>query len=124
MGIRHADSGKYLLDPEGIYVASMEGHPRFRVLSSLRFKVLRVRLVSCWEDSEVDVLQCRRTKHIVKLSEEGPNDHNDLPRKILVIRTHPCPNIPIIRSVKMLVEDVRCGRISAMLTSDSIIDEK
>ena len=98
--IRHADSGEYLLDPEGVYIAPMEGHPRFRVLSSLRFKALGVRLVSCWQDSEVDVLQCRRTKHIVKLSEEGPNDHNGLPRKILVIRTQPCPNIPITRSVK------------------------
>ena len=70
------------------------------------------------------MLQCRRTKHIVKLSEEGPSDHNGLPRKILVIWTQPCPNIPITLSVKTLVEDIRCGRRSAMIVNESITDEE
>ena len=117
--VRKYETGEYFLDPEGILLGCGDGQPLFRVLSQLRFKALGVRLVSCFEDTEDDVLQCRRTKHVVKLSEEGPEDHNGLPRKILVMRTQPCPHIQITKEVRDLVEDVRTGKRSAMIVPEN-----
>ena len=118
--VRHADTGEYLLDPEGVYLLPSPGQPKFRIISMLRFKALGVRLVSCFKNTEADVLQCRKTSHDIKLSAEGHVDHNGLPRKILIMPTKPCPKVPVTNKIKRLVRDVLTGKRSAMITNDLI----
>jgi hypothetical protein len=79
-------TGEMLIDPEGLYLVPGKGQPNFRVLSVQRLKSNGVRSVGCLKSSNNDVLQDKKTKYTVTLSEEGPTD-----RKILVLETVPCP---------------------------------
>jgi hypothetical protein len=69
-----AKSGEYLIDPEGMFLQPGENQPNFRVFSAQRLKTNGCRLVQCYNDTEIDVLQDRKTNHVIKLSEEGPKD--------------------------------------------------
>ena len=68
--IVRAETGEFFLDPEGVFLVG-EG-PDFRILAVQRFKAFGVRLVGCFNDTEVDVWQDRRSGHVVQLTEGGP----------------------------------------------------
>ena len=101
-----AKSGEYLLDPHGVFLAPGEGQPLFRVLAVQKFKTLGVRLVGCFEGTDVDVLQDRRNGHKVVLTEEG-----DPGKSILVLATQPVPGnmLPVTRAIRKMVRDVLCA---------------
>ena len=75
-------SGQYLMDPDGIFLSSGAGQPNFRVLSAQRLKSFGVRLVQCHKGTDVDVLQDRKSKEVLHLSDEGPSG-----KSILVVKT-------------------------------------
>jgi hypothetical protein len=90
------------------------GQPNFRVLSAQKLKRNDVRLIQCYKDSDDDVLQDRKSKHTIKLTEEGPKD-----KKILVMETIPCD----LRSKRTIVKDIcedilRKNRTPMVLTLD------
>jgi hypothetical protein len=67
-----------------------------------------VKVVSCFKDSEVDVLQDRTSKRIVELSEEGPKG-----KKILVINIVKCPVFENKAEIKKIVYGIRKRNRSA-----------
>ncbi len=77
-------------------------------------KMNGLRLVQCFNDSNVDVLQDRLTKRTVDLSEEGPEG-----TRILVVDTLKCPVFRNLSKMKSIVNDIRKRNRSAMV----IIDE-
>ena len=104
-----AKTGEYFIDPEAMFVLPCDGQPDFRVMSTQRLKINGVRLVGCWNNSNYDVLQDRKSKKIVYLSEEGPVGNS-----ILVLETKPLP--PINRSeLSVLVQEVLKGNKSALI---------
>ena len=92
-----AKSGEYLLDPHGVFLAPGDGQPLFRVLAVQKFKTLGVRLVGCFEGTDLDVLQDRRSGHKVALTEEGSPG-----KSILVLATQPVPGnmMPVTKEIK------------------------
>ena len=112
-----AKSGEYFLDPEGVFLIG--NGPKFRILAAQRFKAFGVRLVGCFEDTDKDVWQDRRSHHTVELAEEGPPM-----KKILVLKTQPVPNIPVNKQMKELVNEIRKGNRSGMITLDDFESEK
>jgi len=111
-----AKSGEYLLDPHGVFLAPGEGQPLFRVLAVQKFKTLGVRLVGCFEGTDVDVLQDRRNGHKVVLTEEG-----DPGKSILVLATQPVPGnmLPVTRAIRKMVRDVENCNITGMISDSS-----
>ena len=105
-----AKTGELLIDPGGIYLVPGEGQPNFRVLAAQRLKSNGVRLVGCFKNTDDDVLQDRKTKYTVTLSEEGSND-----KKILVLETVPCPRFINRLKMNKLVEQVRKKNLSALI---------
>ncbi len=69
--IIRAESGEYLIDPDGVYLQGGMDQPNFRVMSTQRLKVNGVRIVGCYKGTETDVLQDRTSKKIIELAEEG-----------------------------------------------------
>ena len=108
-----AKSGEYLIDPDAVYLEPCGKQPNFRVMSVQRLKMNGVRLVGCYKDTEIDVLQDRVTKRTVNLSEEGPKDN-----KILVIETLACPMFKNISNMKTIVSDIRKRNRSALVVFD------
>ena len=106
-----AKSGEYFVDPDGVFLVG--NGPKFRILAAQRFKAFGVRLVGCYEDTEKDVWQDRKSHHTVELAEEGPPM-----KKILVLKTQPVPRIPVTKQVKDMVSEVRKGNRSGMITPD------
>jgi len=106
-----AKSGEYFLDPEGVFLTG-DG-PNFRILAVQRFKVFGVRLVGCYKDTERDVWQDRRSRHVVDLSEEGP-----ALKKILVLKTQPIPFIPVTNELRVMVSEISKGNRSGMITKN------
>ncbi len=109
-----AKTGEYLIDPEALFLKPGLGQPNFRVLSTQKLKKNGVRLIQCYKDSDDDVLQDRKSKHTIKLTEEGPKD-----KKILVMETIPCD----LRSKRAIVKDIcedilRKNRTTMVLTLD------
>jgi hypothetical protein len=112
-------SGQYLMDPDGIYLSSGAGQPNFRVLSAQRLKSFGVRLVQCHKGTEVDVLQDRKTKEVLHLSDEGPPG-----KSILVVQTVKISALPNKLRVRTIADNIRKGNQSSMLvTIDDDNDE-
>ena len=105
-------SGQYLMDPDGIYLSSGAGQPNFRVLSAQRLKSFGCRLVQCHKGTEIDVLQDRKTKEVLHLSDEGPPG-----KSILVIQTVKISALPNKIKVKTIADNIRKGNQSSMLTT-------
>jgi hypothetical protein len=115
--IARAHSGEYILDPNGVYLARDDDQPIFRLFSTQRLKALGVRMVQCFDGTEVDVIQDRRTGKTVSLSEDGPKD-----KTILVLSTVQIPRIEITPCIRRLVKEIQNGRKTAMLEDLSAID--
>jgi len=112
-----AHSGEFIIDPNGVYLQGSEGQPNFRVLATQRLKALGVRVVGCYNGTEDDVIQDRRTKKTIRLNEEGqPN------RSILVLHTTKVNKLPITNSLKKLVKDIQTGNKTAMVIGLSDAD--
>ena len=109
--IIRAKNGEYLIDPEAIFIEPSEQQPNFRVMSAQRLKAHGVRLVQCFNNTENDVLQDRKTHHIVELSEEGPKD-----KKILVLETVPCDLRHKRVMLKVICDDIKRGNTTALIT--------
>jgi hypothetical protein len=108
--IIRAKTGELLIDPGGLYLVPGEDQPNFRVLAAQRLKSNGVRLVGCFKNTDDDVLQDRKTKYTVTLSEEGSTD-----KKILVLETVPCPTFINRLKMNKLVEQVRKKNLSALI---------
>jgi hypothetical protein len=108
-----AKSGEYLIDPDAVFLEPSKGQPNFRVMSTQRLKMNGVRLVQCFKDSDVDVLQDRSTRRTIELSEEGPEG-----AKTLVLDTIPCPVFRNMLNMKSIVSEIRKRTRSAMVIVD------
>jgi hypothetical protein len=108
--IVRAKTGELIVDPDGLYLLPGKHQPNFRVMAGQRLKANGLRLVQCFNDTNIDVLQDRRTKHIVSLEEDGPEG-----KTILVLATMPCPNFKNRIMMKGMIEDIRRKNISAMI---------
>ena len=108
--IVRAISGEYLIDPDGVYLAPGDKQPNFRVMSVQRLKMNGVRLVGCFNDTEIDVLQDRVTKKTINLAEEGPDK-----KKILVLETLECPEFRNKQEMKSIVNDIRRRNRTALV---------
>jgi hypothetical protein len=108
-----AKSGEYLIDPDAVFLEPSKSQPNFRVMSTQRLKMNGLRLVQCFNDSNVDVLQDRLTKRTVDLSEEGPEG-----TRILVVDTLQCPVFRNLSKMKSIVNDIRKRNRSAMVVID------
>ncbi len=105
-----AMTGKYLIDPDTVYLQGGMDQPKFRVMSTQRLKVHGVRVVGCFKGTDTDVLQDRTSKKIIELAEEGPTG-----KKILVLNTIKCPEFQSIKEVKFIVDEIRKRNRSAMV---------
>ena len=108
-----AKSGEYLIDPDAVFLEPSKTQPNFRVMSTQRLKMNGLRLVQCFNDSNIDVLQDRLTKRTVNLSEEGPEG-----TRILVVDTLQCPVFRNLSKMKSIVNDIRKRNRSAMVVID------
>jgi hypothetical protein len=66
--LTHTGEEIQLVDPEGVYLQKTSSCPDFRVLGQQRMKSFGCRLVQCYNDTDMDVLECMRTKTIVPLT--------------------------------------------------------
>ena len=107
-----ASTGEFLIDPYGVYLKGSDEQPNFRVLATQRLKAIGVRIVQCFKGTEDDVLQDRTSKHIIKLDDEGPPD-----KSILVLKTVKIDPMPVTYLLKQLVQDIRKGNKTAMVTN-------
>ncbi len=105
-------SGKYLMDPDGVYLSAGPNQPNFRVMSTQRLKSYAVRLVQCWKGSNDDILQDRFSKEVLPLKEEEPEG-----KSILVIETVKMSAMSNPKQVKRIAENIRKRNQSAMLAS-------
>ena len=112
-----AHSGEYLIDPYGVYLQASDKQPNFRVMATQRLKSCGVRIVGCFKDTDKDVLQDRKSKHVIKLDDEGPPD-----KTILILRTLKVPRLPVTNILKQLVKDIKAGNRTAMVTKLSDAD--
>jgi hypothetical protein len=103
-------TGEYLIDPDAVYLESNNEQPNFRVMSTQRLKLHGVRLVGCFDDTEVDVLQDRVSKRTINLSEDGPKGN-----KILVVETIACQPFHNLSQMREIVKEIRKRNRSAML---------
>jgi hypothetical protein len=71
-----------MIDPEGVYYIKNSKAPHFRVFAQMQMKKLGLRLVQCFENTDTDVLECRKTKMVIHLHEDN---------EILVCKTKPIP---------------------------------
>jgi hypothetical protein len=94
-------SGKYLIDPDGVYLSAGENQPNFRVMSAQRLKSYGVRLVQCFKGTERDVLQDRVSKEVLNLDDEGPKG-----KSILVIKTMKISVSPNIKQIKRIADNI------------------
>ena len=108
-----ATTGEYLIDPDAVYLELTKEQPNFRVMATQRLKSHGVRVIGCYEDTEVDVLQDRITKRTIDLSEDGPEG-----TKILVLNTIACPTFPNLSQMREVVNDIRKRNRSAMLVME------
>jgi hypothetical protein len=108
-----AVSGEYLIDPDAVFLEPSKDQPNFRVMSTQRLKMNGLRLVQCFNESNIDVLQDRLTKRTIDLSEEGPEG-----TRILVIDTLQCPVFRNMSKMKSIVNDIRKRNRSAMVVVD------
>jgi hypothetical protein len=69
-----------------------------------------VRLVGCFNDTEIDVLHDRVTKKTINLAEEGPDK-----KKILVLETLECPEFRNKQEMKSIVNDIRRRNRTALV---------
>ncbi len=76
-----------------------------------------MRVVGCFDDTEEDVLQDRRTKRTIKLNDEGQPD-----KTILVLQTKKISKLPMTNSLKRLVKDIQTGNKTAIVTKLSDAD--
>ena len=105
-------SGKYLMDPDGVYLSAGPNQPNFRVLSAQRLKSYGVRTVQCFKGSNDDVLQDLFPKEVLPLKEEGPEG-----KSILVIETIKIAAMSNPKQVKRIAENIRRRNQTAMLAS-------
>ena len=82
-------TGKYLMDPDGIFLKTGNDQPNFRVMSAQRLKSYGLRVVQCFKGTDDDVIQDRQTKEVLHLSDEGPKG-----KSILVIKTSKISVLP------------------------------
>jgi hypothetical protein len=87
--LTHTGEEVQLVDPEGVYLQKTAPSPDFRVLGQQRMKSFGCRLVQCYNDSDMDVIECMRTKTIVPLATKNG---------ILVVRTYG-PFTPVSKEV-------------------------
>ena len=87
--LTHTGEEVQLVDPEGVYLQKTAPSPDFRVLGQQRMKSFGCRLVQCYNDTEMDVIECMRTKTIVPLATKNG---------ILVVRTYG-PFTPVSKEV-------------------------
>jgi hypothetical protein len=89
-------------------------------MAALRVKAYGLWLVQCYKNSEVDVLQDRRTKHVINLDEEEPEN-----KRILVLETIPCPMFKDrIMMMQRMIQEIRKKNISAIITNiDNVCTE-
>jgi hypothetical protein len=105
-------SGKYLIDPEEILLMSGDDQPNFRVMSAQRLKAHGLRVVQCYNDTEVDVIEDRKTKEVIHLKDEGPK------RKcILVVETVKISILPNKMQVEKIADEINKGNTTAMVRS-------
>jgi hypothetical protein len=107
-----ASTGEFLIDPYGVYLKGSNEQPDFRVLATQRLKSIGVRTVQCFKGTDDDVLQDRTSKKIIKLDDEGPPD-----KSILVLKTIKIDPMPVTTLLKKLVQDIRTGNKTAMVTN-------
>ena len=105
-------SGKYLIDPDGVYLSAGKNQPNFRVMSAQRLKSYGVRLVQCFKGTERDVLQDRVSKEVLNLDDEGPKG-----KSILVIKTMKISVSPNIKQIKRIADSIMKKNQSAMVSS-------
>jgi hypothetical protein len=111
-------SGEYLIDPDAVFLEPSKGQPNFRVMSTQRLKMNGLRLVQCYNDTNVDVIQDRLTKKTIDLSEEGPEG-----TRILVVDTLPCHLFQNLSKMKSIVNHIRKRNRSAMVIVDENVRE-
>ena len=112
---RLADGALYI-DPSAVYLKPQNGCPIFCVIGAQRAPKLGVRTVQRFEDSEVDVIQCIKTKEIVHLDEENG---------ILVLPiTGDASTIRVTPEIRGLVEDIRTGHRPALVTMAALQAEE
>lgn len=71
-----------IIDTDAVYVEADAKQPKFRVLGQMRMRKKGLVLRQCHDDTETDVLLCRRTKETIPLEEQN---------QILVLETQAAP---------------------------------
>ena len=97
-------TGKYLMDPDGIYLRAGPDQQNFRVMSAQRLKSYGVSLVQCFKGTNDDVLQDRKSKEVLHLADEGPQG-----KSILVIQTSKISSLPNKKQVSIIAANIRKG---------------